>query len=69
MAKIERLSTNEAAEKKGCTAHAIRYAVNQGHIDCERYGRTYIILANKKFEAWQPNPKIQKAVKERGKRK
>ena len=62
---MNRLSVEEAAGQKGCTAQAIRYAVRKGHIDAERIGKVHAILANPKWEQWQPNPRIQEAVKRR----
>lgn len=64
-----RISTKEAAKIKSCTPHAIRYAIKQDYIDAERYGKFYVVLANKKFDSWNPNLKLQKAVRGRLKKK
>ncbi len=61
MARIERLSTVEAAKLKGCTRQGIFQAIQRGKLDAEKVGRTNLVIANKKFEEWTPNPKIQAA--------
>ncbi len=61
MARIERLSTVEAAKLKGCTRQGIFQAIQRGKLDAEKVGRTNIVVANQKFQEWTPNPKIQAA--------
>ena len=61
MARTERITSVEAADRKGCTRQNINNAIRTKKIDAERFGRAYIILANQKFQEWTPNPKIQAA--------
>ena len=69
MPRLERLSTVEAAELKGCTRQGIFQAVKSGKIDAEKVGRTNIVIANQKFQDWTPNPKIQAARRKKPKRR
>ena len=62
---MERISTQEAADRKGCTMPTIRNALATGKIEGEQVGKVRIVLVNRAFEEWEPNPRIQKAVKER----
>ena len=59
MARIDRITSTDAAERKGCTRQNIAYAIRKGKIDAEQIGPNYIVLVNRKFEEWAPNPKIQ----------
>ena len=65
--RLDRLSVTEAAKKKGCTRQGIHYAIHTGKIDAEDIGAYKAVVANARFEDWQPNPKIQKAGKARWK--
>ena len=64
---MNQITVIEAAKQKKCTGSAIRYAIQDGKIDAEQFGRTWVIRCNRKFDNWQPNPKIQKAGKARWK--
>jgi hypothetical protein len=64
MATSKLISTGEAAELKGCTRKAIRDAVLRGDLGGEQAGRFFFVRANKKFEAWQPNPLRQQIGRE-----
>ena len=49
------ISTQEAADQKGVSRQAIIDAINRGTIDGQRLSpRNLVVIANKKFEAWQP---------------
>lgn len=60
---MTRLSVKEAAAQKGCTAQAVRYAIRKGRVDAERVGKVHIVVSNAKWETWEPNPRIQEAVR------
>ena len=64
MAKIQMLATSEAAQIKGCTRKAIVDAIKRGDIDGDQTGRYFVVRANKRFEAWQPNPRRQQIGRE-----
>ena len=68
MARLELISTTEAAKRKGCTRQAVHLAATSGKLDAEQVGRSYVVRANKVFEDWTPNPKIQAAGKARAKK-
>ncbi len=61
MARTELISTTEAAQRKGCTRHAVHLAATAGKLDAEQVGRSFVVRVNKKFEDWAPNPKRQAA--------
>ncbi len=61
MARVELISTTEAAKRKGCTRQAVHLAATSGKLDAEQVGRSYVVRANKVFENWTPNPKRQVA--------
>ena len=56
---MELLSVVEAAEKKGCAVQAIRDAIAKGKIRGQQVGRSLVVMGNKKFDEWKPNPKRQ----------
>ena len=68
MARVDRISTTEAAERKGCTRQALNLAVRSGKVDAERIGKVNVVVVDKKFEEWEPNPKIQAAGKARARK-
>lgn len=50
------ISTTDAAEQKGVTRQAIVKAVGRGEIDAHKVStRSLVVIANKKFETWQPD--------------
>jgi len=50
------ISTQEAAEQKGVSRQAIIDAIDRGAIDGQRLSpRNLVVIANKKFETWQPS--------------
>ena len=51
----------EVSEEKGCSSQAVRDAISKGLLDAEIYGRMYLVKANKKYEAWSPNPNMQRS--------
>ena len=63
MASTERITTTEAAERKGCTRQNVNYAIRAGKIDTEQIGRAYIVFVNRKFEDWTLNLNIQAAAR------
>ena len=68
MARIERIGASEAARRKNCSRQALNYAIRSKKIDAERIGNQNVVLVNRKFEDWAPNPKVQKAGKARAKK-
>ena len=65
---MNQISVTEAAKLKKCSGSAVRYAIQDGKVDAERFGRTWVIKCNRKFGDWMPNPKIQAAGKARAKK-
>ena len=63
-----RISTTTAAAEKGCTRPAIAKAIKTGKLDAERPGRDLLVITNKKYREWAPNPNMQKAGKARAKK-
>ena len=62
------ISSGDAAERKGVTRQAIIEAIGRGVIDGHKVSpRSLVIVANKKFVAWQPNPIRQAAGLSRAK--
>lgn len=60
------ISTQEAAEQKGVSRQAIIDAVNRGTIDGQRLSpRNMVVIANKKYETWQPSERRQQAGRAR----
>ena len=59
--RLERITPRQAGERKGCTRQAINYAVRAGHLDAEKAGPYNLIVTNARFDAWEPNRKIQAA--------
>jgi hypothetical protein len=65
--KMNLISTAEAAKRKGVTRQGLINAMNRGEIDGHKVSpRSLVIVANKKFEAWQPNL-IRQAARLKGK--
>ena len=60
----ELISTMEAGALKGCTRHTILAAIRRGAINGVKAGRSYVVRANKRFEAWQPDPRRQQIGRE-----
>jgi hypothetical protein len=60
---MNQVSVTEAAKLKKCSDQAIRDAIKKELLDADLFGRTYVVKANRKFKAWTPNPKAQKAAK------
>ena len=58
------IPVGEAAESKGCSRNAIRDAIRRKDLDGRQIGRFFFVRANKRFEAWQPNPLRQKIGRE-----
>ena len=58
------ISTMEAAEIKDCTRHTIGAAIQRGALDGEKAGRNYVVIVNKRFQDWQPNPVRQQIGRE-----
>ena len=60
------ISTQEAAEQKGISRQGIIKAIDRGEIDGQRLSaRSMVVIVNKKFETWQPNPNMQKGGRAR----
>ena len=60
------ISTQEAAEQKGVSRQAIIDAIDREDIDGQRLStRNMVVIANKKFEAWQPASMKQNAGRAR----
>ena len=54
------ISTTEAAGLKGISRQAIIDAIDRGDIDGQRLSaRNMVVVANKKFESWQPSGRHQ----------
>ena len=49
------ITTEEAAESKGCTRQAIRDAIDRGVLDGDWFGRARIVKCNKRFQEWTPS--------------
>jgi hypothetical protein len=64
----KRLSTTEAAEQKGCSRQALNLAIRSGKLDAERIGKVNVVVANRKYADWTPNPNMQKGGKARAKK-
>ena len=64
MPKSKLISTSQAAQDKACTIKAIVDAIKRGAIDGEQTGRYFVIRANRKYEAWQPNRRRQQIGRE-----
>ena len=60
---MDLVSVTEAGKMKECTGQAVRDAVRKGLIDAHVFGRTFVIVCNKKWREWHPNPKMQSAAK------
>ncbi len=61
------ISTAEAARQKGVTRQGIINAMNRGEVDGHKVSaRSLVIVANKKFEQWQPNL-VRQAARLKGK--
>jgi hypothetical protein len=59
---VNLMSSTEAAEEKSVTRQAIIKAIERGDIDGHRVGqRSLVVVANKKFQEWYPNPVRQAA--------
>ena len=52
------IDTATAAQRKHCSRNAILDAIKRGAIDGQQTGRYFVVMANKKFEEWSPNPGI-----------
>jgi len=60
------ISTTEAAELKGISRQAIIDAVDRGDIDGQRLSpRNMVVVANKRFEQWQPSERHQDSARAR----
>ena len=62
------ITVTEASQKKGCSGQAVRDAIRQGLLDSERFGRTFAVKVNKKYQEWEPMPVRQKAANIRWKK-
>jgi len=62
---MEMITVPEAAKRKGCSRQAAWGAVKREDLDAQKVGRDHLVLVNKKFNDWQPNPKIQAAGRAR----
>ena len=56
MSPLNVLSTQQAADEKGCSKQAILDAITRGVIDGQRVGREFIVQPNRKFREWHPSP-------------
>ena len=65
MARYERISASEAAERKRCSRQNINVAIRQGKLNAEKIGTYNAVVVDSKFESWELNRKIQKAQKAR----
>ena len=65
---MELHTVTETAKEKGCSTQAVRNAIKKDHLDAEVFGRTYVVMANKKYDRWNPNPNMQKGGKARAKK-
>jgi hypothetical protein len=53
---VNLISTIDAAEGKAVTRQAIIKAIERGDIDGHRVGqRSLVVVANRKYERWEPN--------------
>ena len=59
MSPLNVLSTQQAAEEKGCSRQTILDAIARGVIDGQRVGREFIVQPNRKFREWHPSPMRQ----------
>ena len=66
---MEVISTNEAAERKGCSPQSIWNAIKRNELTAQQVGRSYIISIDKKFKDWQPNPERQQIGRDSQKEK
>ena len=64
MGKLRLIDTATAAAEKGCSRKAILDAIRRGAIDGEQTGRYFVVMANRRFEVWQPNPVRQQIGRE-----
>ncbi len=62
---MEQIGVTDAAERKGCSAQAVRDAIKKGLLDAMMIGGTYIIMTTRKFENWNPSPNMQKGGRAR----
>ena len=61
---MEMITLPEVGKRKGCSRQAAWGAVKRGDIDAQKLGRDHLVMVNKKFEKWQPNPVKQHAGRE-----
>jgi len=59
------ISVTIASEEKGCTGQAVRDAIKAGLLDAERFGRTFAVKVNKRYNEWEPMTARQNAAKAR----
>ena len=69
MSPLNVLSTQQAAEEKGCSRQAILDAITRGVIDGQRVGREFIVQPNRKFREWHPSPMRQEFGRKSQKRR
>ena len=58
------IDTTTAAKEKSCSRKAILDAIRRGAIDGQQTGRYFVVIKNKKFTDWQPNPVRQEIGRE-----
>ena len=59
------LSVPDAAEKKGISRQGMLDAVKRGEVSASKVGKQWIIMADAKFEMWQPAKRKQEDSRKR----
>ena len=65
----DRITVSEAAKIKKVSRQAIHLAINYEHLKVEEIGPIKLVVCDKDFEAWEPNRKLQRALKRAHKKK
>ena len=59
----DRITVNAATKIKKVSRQCIHQAIEYEHLNCEEIGPIKLIICDKKFEAWEPNRKLQRSMK------